>query len=89
MVLKVLKNKDEYSVARALWEIFAFLGLPTIIQSDNGTEFVNKVLEVFVELHGIDHRLIAAHHLRANGFVERNNFDIQQIFKKVRPSCSQ
>jgi hypothetical protein len=83
MVLKVLKNKDEYSVARALWEIFAFLGLPTIIQSDNGAEFVNKVLKALVELHGIDHRLVAAYHPRANGFVERKNFDIQQIFKKV------
>jgi transposase InsO family protein len=83
MVLKVLRNKDEYSVARALWEIFAFLGLPTIIQSDNGAEFVNKVIKAFVELHGIDHRLIAAYHPRANGFVERKNLDIQQIFKKV------
>jgi hypothetical protein len=78
-----LKNKDKFSVARALWNVFAWFGMPRILQSDNGTEFVNEILESMAELHGIDHRLISAYHPRANGFVERKNLDLQAMFKKL------
>ena len=82
-VLVPLKTKDKFSVARALWSVFASFGMPLIIQSDNGKEFVNEVLAAMSKLHGIDHRFISAYHPRANGFVERKNLDLHKMFKKL------
>jgi hypothetical protein len=83
VVLIPLVSKEKFTVARALWHTFAVFGVPVVIQSDNGLEFVNDVIKALNELHGIDHRVISPYHPRANGFVERKNFDLQQMFKKV------
>ena len=48
-------------------------GTMKILQSDNGLEFVNTIIAQMVKLYGIDHRLITAYHLVANGMVEREN----------------
>jgi transposase InsO family protein len=72
VILRALPNKEMETVARELWSIFALLGLPRIIQSDNGTEFVNQVLEALVRLCGIEHRTIAEYNPRADGKVERS-----------------
>lgn len=71
VVLRALPNKEMETVARALWSIFALLGLPRVIQSDNGTEFVNQVVETIVRVCGIEHRTIAEWNPRADGKVER------------------
>ena len=81
--LKPLESKDKFTVARALWETFAVFGKPQILQSDNGKEFLNDILEAMTNLHGVDHRFISAYHPSANGFVERKNLDFQKMFKKL------
>ncbi len=40
-ILKSLKSKVMMDVARALLEVCGTFGIPKILQSDNGTEFVN------------------------------------------------
>ena len=69
-------------VASVLWSIFADYGLPKIMQSDNGTEFVNRVMSALTETYGIEHRLITAYHPQANGAVERMNGTIQRMLRK-------
>jgi len=54
-----------------LIQVFCDFGLPKVIQSDNGTEYVNELVELFAKMAGIDHRLISAYHPRANGLAER------------------
>jgi hypothetical protein len=70
--LKALPNKEMTTVARALFSIFTTIGFPKIIQSDNGTEFVNSTIKELTKLAHIDHRLISAYHPQANGLAERN-----------------
>ena len=48
------------------------MGLPKILQSDNGPEFVNEVIRALVKLTGIEHRLISPYNPRADGKVERS-----------------
>ena len=69
--LHALPNKEASTVAKALWSTISNFGLPKIIQSDNGTEFVNKILKELVKASSIDHGLITAYHARANGSAER------------------
>lgn len=71
VVTKPLRDKSMESVARAMYEVFALFGPPKIIQSDNGTEFVNEAMAKLAKAAGVDHRLVAAYNPRANGVAER------------------
>ena len=57
-------------------------GFSRIMQSDNGTEFVNELVAQLTKLYGIDHRLITAYHPRADGLVERQNKEVTRSLKK-------
>src|SRR6185437_8519053 len=70
-VLRPCKNTEAETIARKLWKIFCLLGLPKIMQSDNGSEFVNAIIRALVKIAGIDHRLISPWNPRADGLVER------------------
>ena len=81
-VLRPLKSKEMEVVARCLWEMFTDFGTPKILQSDNGLEFVNKVMTALTTLYGIEPRLSAAYNPRTNGLVERRNKDVSLALKK-------
>lgn len=82
VVLKAMTDKSAKSVARALWETMSNFGVPKVIQSDNGTEFVNKVVGEMTTLLGIDHRLTAVYHPQANGAAERMVRETKDLIKK-------
>lgn len=69
--LHALPNKEAITVAKALWSTMTNFGIPKIVQSDNGKEFVNKILTSLLKVAYVDHRLITAYHARANGAAER------------------
>ena len=58
------------------------MGIPKIYQSDNGLEFINKLIKQLMKLYGIDQRLITAYNPRADGLVERKNKEVGRILKK-------
>ena len=76
------RHKDHEEVAINLWSIITDFGVPKIIQSDNGLEFVNGTMTQLAQLYGIDHRLITAYHFRADGLVERRNKEVNRSLKK-------
>lgn len=78
--IKPLKTKRAEEVAAALVEVFHTFGAPCILQSDNGREFCNAVIEKLVAqwphvrlVHG------APRHSQSQGSVERANRDIKQM----------
>ncbi len=81
-VLRCLMSKKMEGIARELWEIFSLLGVPKTMQSDNGTDFVNQLIEELTKLNGINHRTISAYNPRANGAVERINATVENELKK-------
>jgi transposase InsO family protein len=83
--LRALHDKSAASVAYALWNIFANFGFPKVLQSDNGTEFVNTVVEELATASHIDHRLITPYHPRANGAVERS---FRTIMEMINTFCN-
>ena len=71
IMLKPLIDKSAASVANALWQIFSVIGVPKILQSDNGSEFKNEVINALTRILGIPHRFISEYNPRADGKVER------------------
>ncbi|XP_043471318.1 KRAB-A domain-containing protein 2-like [Leptopilina heterotoma] len=50
LILRPLKTKTAEEVAHCLLDIFCTLGTPSVLQSDNGREFVNRVIEALREM---------------------------------------
>ena len=80
VVLRPLKSKTAEEVAYNLIDIFTLLGAPSILQSDNGREFANKVVSNLKEywptlkiVHG------KPRHSQSQGSVERANQDIENM----------
>ena len=79
-VLMPLPNKESRTVARALVRLVCWHGsAPAVIQSDQGTEFLNAVVADMSHLLGISHVRGAAYHPQTNGQVERMNLQLEQM----------
>lgn len=78
--IRALKSKRAEEVAKILVDIFCIFGAPSILQSDNGREFANRVIE---ELCSMWNGLKIVHgkprHSQSQGSVERANQDIQNM----------
>ena len=61
------------SVMQVLDEIFAREGLPKVLLSDNGPQFISREFESFLRERGIRHETTALYMPAANGLVERWN----------------
>ncbi|XP_068242266.1 KRAB-A domain-containing protein 2-like [Palaemon carinicauda] len=80
VILRALTTKRAAEVAHTLLDIFLLIGAPSILQSNNGTEFTVKLI---TELKLFWARLIMAHgkprHPQSQGSVERANGDIKDM----------
>ncbi|XP_039315443.1 SCAN domain-containing protein 3-like [Solenopsis invicta] len=78
--LRPLKTKTAVEVAYNLVDIFCIIGCSSVLQSDNGREFCNSVIE---ELKSMWPDLKIVHgkprHSESQGSVERANRDVQDI----------
>ena len=79
-ILRPLYTKTAKEVSVEVLEIFCTFGNPHILQSDNGREFANKVVEKIIEkwpgckiVHG------KPRHSQSQGSVERANRDVEAI----------
>jgi hypothetical protein len=82
-VLYAQQTKSAVDTAWSLWQCFCLFPLPKIIQSDNGTEFVNNVIAELKKLLGVQHRLVAAYNPRANGSAENTVGNTQRVLRKI------
>ena len=79
-ILNALKTKTAEEVAYNLLNIFTTFGAPCILHSDNGREFVNKVIEnltcMWPEMKLVHGK---PRHSQSQGSVERANQDIENM----------
>uniref|UniRef100_A0A8C4RCU6 Integrase catalytic domain-containing protein n=1 Tax=Erpetoichthys calabaricus TaxID=27687 RepID=A0A8C4RCU6_ERPCA len=80
IVLKPLTSKRADEVAYNLLDIFLLFGAPSILHSDNGREFCNKILECVTQLWP-EIKIVNGkpRHSRSQGSVERANQDIENM----------
>ena len=88
VMLAPIVNKEAATIARALWQIFCMVGLPRILQSDNGSEFCNRIVNALCRLTGINRRFIAPYNPRADGKVERTVKTIKETIMKLLHGAS-
>jgi hypothetical protein len=81
--LRAIPDKRMATIGSTLFGVFTTFGFPKIVQSDNGTEFVNSVLKHLFDGAKIDHRLVTPYHPRANGIAERNVQTATSTIKKL------
>ena len=77
------ESKSAKDTAWSFWLCFSVFPLPKIIQSDNGTEFVNQVMRELVKLLQSTHRFITAYNPRANGSAENDVGTVQDVLHKI------
>ena len=88
IILRPLKDKAADTIARTLWDIFCTIGLPKVLQSDNGTEFCNQTLRAVQKLIGVPHRFISEYNPRADGKVERVVGTVKNTLYKLLKGAS-
>lgn len=77
-----LKNKSSKSIAYSLQQIICIEGSPEIIQSDNGTEFINEDFIKLCQRFNIKHRTSLPYKSNTNGGIEKLNSTIKNyIFR--------
>ena len=86
--LKPIRDKEAATIARAVWEISCVIGVPKILQSDNGSEFNNRIVNALCRLTGINRRFIAPYNPRADGKVERTIKTIKETVVKLLHGAS-
>lgn len=72
-----LTSATSLTVVQKLRTLFAQLGLPETIVSDNGTQFTSQQFQQFLKENGIVHITSSPYHPAINGLAER----AVQIFK--------
>ena len=82
LFLRPMETKRAEEVASNLLSIFLLIGAPKILQSDNGREFVNKVV---IELKNLWPECIIVHgrprHPESQGSIERSNQDVENMIR--------
>lgn len=64
------------------FQLFFVMGLPSVITTDQGSEFRNQVNRELMDRYGIQHRLTMAYHPQSNGLDERYNQTITTALAK-------
>ena len=82
-LLRPITDKTAATIALHLYQIFTDFGFPRIIQSDNGTEFVNATMHELKANFGFDHRTISPYHPQANGAAESHVKIAKQLLSKL------
>ncbi len=73
-----MSSTTSRAIVSTLRSIFAQFGLPSIIVTDNGRNFVSSEFDSFLQLNGITHLVSSPYHSSSNGLAERG----VQTFKK-------
>lgn len=85
--LRAIQHKDAKYVHHTLRCLFHEIGFPLILHSDNGTEFVNQLIESFIREESNSNTFMvngAPRTPRVQGSVENMNYHVQQCIEKTK-----
>ena len=77
-----MKGKSAEDVAEVLWLYISIYGPPKTMLSDQGTEFLNSVINHLTTMCGVDHRITSPYRPQTNGLTERFNQTLVRALKK-------
>ena len=68
-----------------LIDLTSRVGVPQEILTDNGTNFVSKVVKQFCQTTGVHQIRTSPYHLETDSMVERFNSTLKRLLRKVYP----
>jgi transposase InsO family protein len=71
------------SAADALLQHAGRYGIPSLLVSDGGSQYVNEIISAFLELMGTEHHITLAYSKQENGIIERGNKEILRHLKAI------
>ena len=77
-----IRSKTADEIAEKLFIYISLFGPPKQILSDQGKEFVNKIVKNLTKVTGVEHRITSPYHPQTNGMTERLNQTLIQSLKK-------
>ena len=83
-----IKNKEAITVRNAIAQVF-IQGYPEILQSDNGREFVNKILDAYLISINVRHILGSPYHPQSQGAIEAFNKTVQKYLSAAYDNAKQ
>ena len=78
-----MKTVDAESVADELVKMFARVGIPQEILTDQGTNFTSQLLAEIYRLLHVDALRTSPYHPQTDGLVERFNGTLKEMLKKT------
>ena len=78
-----LKHHTAQDVARSLGTVFCRFGFPQEILSDQGSEFVSELMQIFFHEFGINHIRTSPYHPQSNGACERFNGTLKTMLRSL------
>ena len=78
-----LRDITSERICNSLLSVFTRYGFPSVILSDNGTQFVSQITNAFNRMLEISQVFSARYHPQSNGCIERLNQTIKLMLKKV------
>ena len=76
-----MASKEAVAMVSPLLRFFGTFGWPSELRSDGGAEFVNKIIELLLDIMGINHSITLAYSHEENANVERAN---KEILRRLR-----
>ena len=81
-----MPNKTAPEVSKFLKSLVCRFGVMNVLQSDQGTEFCNSIVDNLELQLGFNHKISAAYHPQTNGLVERT---VQTVKQRIRKCVSE
>ena len=78
-----LRNVTTETVVNCLVEVTARIGVPEKLLSDNGSNFISKVMQQYCKVTGIKQIRTYPYHPQTDGMVERFNSTLKRLLRKL------
>ena len=72
------------STIKTLRSIFSRLGIPEILISDNGLQYVSEAMKGFAKSYGFNHFTSSPHYLQVNALAERTVKTVKDLLQKSK-----
>ena len=76
-----LPNQEAVTVAKAVEDVFARHGMPSVLLTDQGKNFESKVMASLCEMFGIEKRRTTAYHPQTDGLCKRFNGILKSLLR--------
>jgi transposase InsO family protein len=83
-----MKSTTASSTCIKLRELFARLGVPRVVVSDNGPQWVSKEFHQFCQTNGCQHIKSTPYHPKTNGLAERAVRTFKERMSAAKSSCT-